>query len=56
MVGDRGGHLEPYRWSEPAPGQLPLQCLQQILVPVVVDLDVGVAGDPEQEVLNDLHA
>jgi hypothetical protein len=50
------GHLQPHRRAEPAPGQLPLQRLQQVLVPVLVDLDIGVAGDPEQVVLDHLHA
>ena len=56
MVGDRRGHLQPHRRAEPAPGQLPLQRLQQVLVAVLVDLELGVAGDPEQVVLDDLHA
>ncbi len=55
LLGDGGGHLQPDRRTEPAPGQLPFQGLQQILVPVVVDLELGVAGDPEQVVLDDLH-
>ena len=50
------GDLQPDRRAEPAPGQLPLQRLQQVLVAVVVDLELGVAGDPEQVVLDDLHA
>ena len=56
MVGDRVGDLQPDRRAEPAPGQLPLQRLQQVLVAVLVDLEVGVAGDPEQVVLDHLHA
>ena len=52
MVGDRGGHLQPHRRAEPAPGQLPLQGLQQVLVAVLVDLQLGVAGDPEQVALD----
>ena len=51
-----GGDLQPDRRAEPAPGQLPLQGLQQVLVAVLVDLELGVAGDPEQVVLDDLHA
>ena len=50
------GDLEPDRRAEPAPGQLALQRLQQVLVAVLLDLEVGVAGDPEQVVLDDLHA
>ena len=56
MIGDGRADLEPYRRAEPAPGQLALKRLQQVLVPVVVDLEFGVAGDPEQMVLDDLHA
>src|SRR3954451_17799951 len=44
------GDLEPHRRAEPPAGQLPLQRLQQVLVPVLLDLEVGVAGDPEQVV------
>ena len=56
VVGDRGGDLEADRRAEPAPGQLALQGLQQVLVAVLVDLQLGVAGDPEQVALEDLHA
>ena len=56
VVGDRGGDLQPHRRAEPAPGQLPLQRLQQVLVAVLVDLELGVAGHPEQVVLDHLHA
>ncbi len=56
VVGDRGGHLQPDRRAEPAPGQLALQRLEQVLVAVLVDLEVGVAGDPEQVALDHLHA
>ena len=48
--------LQPDRRAEPAPGQLPLQGLQQVLVAVLVDLELGVAGDPEQVALDHLHA
>ena len=51
-----GGHLQPHRRAEPAPGQLAFQRLQQVLVAVLVDLQLGVAGDPEQVVLDHLHA
>ena len=56
MVGDRRGDLQPDRRAEPAPGQLPLQRLEQVLVAVLVDLHLGVAGDPEQVALDHLHA
>ena len=56
MVGDGGGHLQPDRRTETAAGQFPLQCLQQVLVAVVVHLQFGVAGYPEYVVLDDLHA
>ena len=56
VVADRRGHLEPHRRAEPALGQLALQGLQQVLVAVLVDLELGVAGHPEQVPLEDLHA
>ena len=56
VVADRGGHLQPHRRAEPALGQLALEGLQQVLVAVLVDLQLGVAGDPEQVPLQDLHA
>jgi hypothetical protein len=55
-VGDVGLDLQPDRWTEPAPGQLPLQGLQEVLVAVLLHLEVGVAGHPEKVVLDDLHA
>ena len=42
--------------TEPAAGQLALQRLQEVLVAVLLDLHVGVAGDPEQVVRDDLQA
>ena len=36
--------------------QFALERLQQVLVAVLLDLEVGVAGDPEDVVLDDLHA
>jgi hypothetical protein len=48
--------VEPNRRPEPAAGEFALERLQQILVTVVVDLDIGVAGHAEQVVLDDLHA
>ena len=56
VVGDRRGDLQPDRRAEPAPGQLPFQGLEQVLVAVLVDLHLGVAGDPEQVALDHLHA
>ena len=47
--------LEPHGRAEPAPLQLLLERLQQV-VRAVVDLEVGVARDPERVVLDDLHA
>ena len=56
MLADGVGDLEPHRRAEPAAGQLAFQRLQQVLVAVLVDLQVGVAGDPERRALDDLHA
>ena len=49
--------LEPHRrTADLAPQQLLLQGEQQVLGVVLLDLDVFVAGDPEDVVLHDLHA
>ena len=48
--------LESHRRTEAAAGQLAFERLQEILVAVLLDLEVGVAGDPERMVLHDLHA
>ncbi len=56
LVVDVVGDLEAHGRAEPAPDQFALQGLQQVLVAVLLDLEVGVAGDPEQVVLDDLHA
>lgn len=50
------GDLEPHRRAEAPPRQLPFQRLQQIFVAVLLDLHVGVAGDAERVVFDDLHA
>ena len=56
VLGHVVGHLEAHRRSEPSTGQLPLERLQQILVAIFVDLEIGVAGYAECVVLNDFHA
>ena len=56
VLGHVVGDLEPHRRAEPPAGQFALECLQQILVAVLLDLEVGVAGDPEGVVLDDLQA
>ena len=56
MRAHRVGDLEPHRRPEPAAGQLAFQRLQQVLVAVLLDLEVGVAGDPERVALGHLHA
>ena len=56
VLGHVVGDLEAHRRAEPAAGQLAFQRLQQVLVAVLLDLEVGVAGDPEGVVLDDLHA
>ena len=48
--------LEAHRRAEAAPGELALQGGEQVLGVVLLDLEVLVAGDPEGEVLADLHA
>ena len=55
QIGHRRGNLQPHRRPEPAPRQFPFQRLQQVLVAVLLDLQVGVAGHPEQVMLDDLH-
>jgi hypothetical protein len=52
----RVGDLEPDRATEPAAGQFPLQGLQQILVAILFDLEIGIAGDPEQMPFDYFHA
>jgi hypothetical protein len=48
--------LEAHRRAEPTPGQLLLQCGEQVLRVVLLDLEVFVASDPERVVLAHLHA
>ena len=56
----RGRHrpldLEPDRRAEATPAELLLDREQQVVGLVLLDLEVGVAGDPEEVVLLDLHA
>ena len=59
--GARGGrhrplHLEPDRLAEPASPELLLDRHQEVVGLVLLDREVGVAGDPEQVRLDDLHA
>jgi hypothetical protein len=54
VVGERGGDLEPYRRAEPAPGQLPLQGLQEVFVAVLVDSTSALRY--LEMMLDDLHA
>ena len=46
-------HLEPHRVAEPAPAQLRLDRLEQV-VSLVRELEVGIAGDAEEALLDDL--
>ena len=55
MRSDGVFHLQAHRRTEPAPAQLPLQGLEQVLRVVLLDLEVLVAGDAEQVVLEDVH-
>ena len=56
VLGHVVGDLEPHRRTEPPSRQFAFERLQQILVAVLFDLEVGVAGDPEGVVLHDLEA
>ena len=56
VLGHVVGDLQPHRRTEPAARQFAFQRLQQILVAVLFDLEVGVAGDAERVVLDDLQA
>jgi hypothetical protein len=47
--------LEPDDATEPAARQLRLDRLQEIAPLVLLDLEVGVSGDPEHVMLDDLH-
>ena len=49
-------HLQAHRRAETAPAQLPLQGLEKVLRVVLLDLEVLVAGDAEQVVLEDVHS
>ena len=48
--------LEAHRRAEPAPHELLLEGLEQVLCVVLLDLHVFVAGDAERVVCEDLHA
>ena len=54
VLGHVVGDLESHRRPEPAPGQFPFECLQQVFV-AVLDVHVGIAGDPERVLFDDLH-
>ena len=56
VLGHVVGDFQPHRRAEPPPGQLALHRLQQVLVAILFDLHVGVAGDPERVMLDDLQA
>ena len=48
--------LEADRLAEPAAAELLLDRHQQVVRLVLLDREVGVAGHPEEVVLEDLHA
>ena len=54
MLGHVVRDLQPHGRPESAAGQLALQSLEQILV-AVLDVHVGVPGDPEGVLLHDFH-
>ena len=49
-------HLEADRRAEAATPELLLDREQQVVGLVLLDLEVGVAGDPEEVAVDDLHA
>ena len=55
-LGHRPLDLEPHGLAEPAAPDLLLDREQEVVRLVLLDRDVGVAGDPEQVGLDDLHA
>ena len=52
---DAGRHLEAHRLTESSPVQLELDRGQQVAGLVLLDREVGVAGEPEGVVLDDGH-
>ena len=56
LVGDVGVDLEPHGATEAAAAQLDLDRGQQVVGLLLLEGEVGVAGDPEGEVLLDDHA
>ena len=56
MVGDLGLDFEPHHPAETPPGQLRLDGREKVVSLVLLDLEVGVAGDPERMMIDDLHA
>ena len=56
LVGDVGVDLEPDGPAEPAPAQLDLDRGEQVVGLLLLEGEVGVAGDPERELLLDDHA
>ena len=55
-LGHRSLDLEPDRLAEAPPAELLLDREEEIVGLVLVELEVRVAGDPEEVVLEDLHA
>ena len=55
LVGDVGVDLEPDGPTEPAAAQLDLDRGQQVVGLLLLEGEVGVAGDPERELLLDDH-
>ena len=54
--GDGVLHLQAHAVAEAAPLELLLHGLEEVLGVVLLDLEVLVAGDPEEVVLQDVHA
>ncbi len=56
VLGHVVGHLEADRGTEPPSGQFALECLEQVLVAILLDLEIGIACDAESVVLHHFHA
>ncbi|SIN42197.1 Uncharacterised protein [Mycobacteroides abscessus subsp. abscessus] len=56
MLGHVVGDLKAHRRAEPPARQLPLKCLQKVLVAIFLDLEISVPGDAERVMFDDFQA